>query len=148
MDVHTTNGVAARNMVIAGIGLGMMMQIFVLSVQNSIARREMGSATALTQFARSIGSTLGVTLMGVIVNQNLPRSVNTTGVAIHRLPQAGRVALANALHPAFLLSVLLCAAVFVIALLWVHEAPLRTELEGLTVGDEPSPQSGTRAAAR
>jgi EmrB/QacA subfamily drug resistance transporter len=148
MDVHTTNGVAARNMVIAGIGLGMMMQIFVLSVQNSVARREMGSATALTQFARSIGSTLGVTLMGVIVNQNLPRSVNTTGVAIHRLPQAGRVALANALHPAFLLSVLLCAAVFMIALLWVHEAPLRTELEGLAVGDEPSPQSGTRAAAR
>jgi EmrB/QacA subfamily drug resistance transporter len=148
MDVHTTNGVAARNMVIAGIGLGMMMQIFVLSVQNSVARREMGSATALTQFARSIGSTLGVTLMGVIVNQNLPRSVNTTGVAIHRLPEAGRVALANALHPAFLLSVLLCAAVFVIALLWVHEAPLRTELEGLAVGDEPSPQSGTRAAAR
>jgi predicted MFS family arabinose efflux permease len=148
MDVHTTNAVAARNMVIAGIGLGMMMQIFVLSVQNSVARREMGSATALTQFARSIGSTLGVTLMGVIVNQNLPRSVNTTGVAIHRLPRAGRVALANALHPAFLLSVLLCAAVFVIALLWVHEAPLRTELEGLAVGDEPSPQSGTRAAAR
>ena len=41
MDVHTTNGEAARNMVIAGIGLGMMMQIFVLSVQNSVpvARR-------------------------------------------------------------------------------------------------------------
>jgi MFS family permease len=148
MDVHTTNGEAARNMVIAGIGLGMMMQIFVLSVQNSVARREMGSATALTQFARSIGATLGVTLMGVIVNQNLPKSVNTAGVAIHRLPQAGRIALANALHPAFLSSVFLCAAVFVIALLWVHEAPLRTELEGLPVGDEPSPQSGTRAAAR
>ncbi len=148
MDVHTTNGEAARNMVIAGIGLGMMMQIFVLSVQNSVARREMGSATALTQFARSIGATLGVTLMGVIVNQNLPKSVNTAGVAIHRLPQAGRIALANALHPAFLSSVFLCGAVFVIALLWVHEAPLRTELEGLPVGDEPSPQPGTRAAAR
>ena len=148
MDVHTTNAEAARNMVVAGIGLGMMMQIFVLSVQNSVSRAAMGTATALTQFSRSIGSTLGVTLMGVIVNQNLPPSVSASTVAIHRLPPAGRVILANALRPAFLLAVFLCVAVFVISLLWVREAPLRTELEGVTVGDEVSPQPGTRAAAR
>ena len=148
MNVHATNGEAARNMVVAGIGLGMMMQIFVLSVQNSVPRSAMGSATALTQFARSIGATLGVTLMGVIVNQNLPAGVSTSGVAIHRLPEAGRVALANALHPAFLSGFFLCVGVFVISLLWVREAPLRTELEGLSVGDEASPQPGTRAAAR
>jgi EmrB/QacA subfamily drug resistance transporter len=148
MDVHTTNAEAARNMVIAGIGLGMMMQIFVLSVQNSVSRAAMGTATALTQFSRSIGSTLGVTLMGVIVNQNLPASVSASSVAIHRLPPAGREALANALHPAFLLAVFLCVAVFVISLLWVREAPLRTDLEGVTVGDEVSPQPGTQAVAR
>src|SRR5204862_1835293 len=44
MDVHTTNAEAARNMVIAGIGLGSMMQIFVLSVQNAVARSAMGTA--------------------------------------------------------------------------------------------------------
>jgi MFS family permease len=148
MGVGTTKGIAARNMVIAGIGLGMMMQIFVLSVQNSVARSAMGTATALTQFARSIGSTLGVTVMGVLVNQNLPPSVNTSGVAIHRLPPAGRRALANALHPAFFSGVVLCAAVFVISLLWIREAPLRTGLEEVTIGDESSPQPGTRAAAR
>jgi EmrB/QacA subfamily drug resistance transporter len=148
MDVHTTNAEAARNMVIAGIGLGMMMQIFVLSVQNSVSRAAMGTATALTQFSRSIGSTLGVTLMGVIVNQNLPPSVSASSVAIHRLPPAGRAALANALQPAFLLAVFLCVAVFMISLLWVREAPLRTDLEGVTVGDEVSPQPGTQAAAR
>jgi EmrB/QacA subfamily drug resistance transporter len=148
MGVHTTNGEAARNMVVAGIGLGMMMQIFVLSVQNSVARSAMGSATALTQFARSIGSTLGVTVMGVLVNQGLPTSVQANGVAIHRLPAAGRAALANALHPAFLAGVVICAAVFVISLLWVREAPLRTELEEIPVGDEASPQPGARAAAR
>src|SRR5438034_4036570 len=148
MGIHTTNGEAARNMVIAGIGLGMMMQIFVLSVQNSVPRAAMGTATALTQFSRSIGATLGVTLMGVIVNQNLPSGLQTSGVAIHRLPPSGRAALASALHPAFLSAVFLCAAVFVISLLWVREAPLRTELEDMTVGDEASPQPGTRAAAR
>ena len=57
MDVDTTNGEAARNMVVAGIGIGSMMQVFVLSVQNAVRRSQMGSATALTQFARSIGAT-------------------------------------------------------------------------------------------
>jgi EmrB/QacA subfamily drug resistance transporter len=149
MDVHTTNGEAARNMVIAGIGLGSMMQIFVLSVQNSVPRRAMGSATALTQFSRSIGSTLGVTLMGVIVNQQLPGNVSAEGTAIHRLPAAGRVALAHALHPAFLAATLLCVLVFVISLLWVREVPLRSGVEDEPVyGDEASPQPGGPAAAQ
>jgi MFS family permease len=150
MDVHTTNGEAARNMVIAGVGLGLMMQIFVLSVQNSVPRRAMGTATALTQFSRSIGATLGVTLMGVIVNQNLPSGVRTEGVAIHRLPPAGRSALAEALHPAFLAAVVLCALVLVISLLWVREVPLRGHFDEETVvGDEVSPQpAAPREAVR
>jgi EmrB/QacA subfamily drug resistance transporter len=141
MDADTTNGVAARNMVIVGIGLGMMMQIFVLSVQNSVPRRAMGTATALTQFSRSIGATLGVTLMGVIVNQQLPAGVQAEGTAIHRLPTAGRVALADALHPAFLAAACLAVLTFVISLLWVREVPLRGGFdEEVVVGDETSPQ--------
>jgi EmrB/QacA subfamily drug resistance transporter len=142
MGVNTTNAEAARNMVIAGVGLGMMMQIFVLSVQNSVPRAQMGSATALTQFSRSIGATLGVTVMGVIVNQQLPPQVSAHGAVIHRLPAAGRIALADALHPAFLLAAVLCGLVFLISLLWVREVPLRHGLEEApaSVGDETSPQ--------
>jgi prolipoprotein diacylglyceryltransferase len=148
MGVHTSNGEAARNMVIAGVGLGMMMQIFVLSVQNSVARRSMGTATALAQFSRSIGATLGVTLMGVIVNQQLPAGVRAEGTAIHRLPTAGRVALANALHPAFLAAACLCGLVFVISLLWVREVPLRRGVEDeVVIGDEASPQPASPAKA-
>jgi EmrB/QacA subfamily drug resistance transporter len=145
LGVDATNAEAARAMVIAGIGLGMMMQIFVLSIQNSVERSEMGSATALSQFSRSIGATLGVALMGVIVNQQLPPTVRDTGTVIHRLPPAGREALANALHPAFLLAAGLCAAVFVVSLLWVREVPLRGGLEDAAppVGDETSPQPAT-----
>src|SRR5438876_7425194 len=140
MGVHTTNGEAARNMLIAGIGLGMMMQIFVLSVQNSVPRRSMGTATALTQFSRSIGATLGVTLMGVIVNQQLPANVRGEGTVIHRLPAAGRLALANALQPAFLAAAGLCALVFVISVLWVREVPPRRGyVAEIAVGDDASP---------
>jgi EmrB/QacA subfamily drug resistance transporter len=147
MGVNTTNEEAARNMVICGIGLGMMMQIFVLSVQNSVSRRAMGTATALTQFSRSIGATLGVTLMGVLVNQRLPAGVRGQGVAIHRLPGPARAALAHALQPAFLLAALLCGLVFLVSLIWVRETPLKRGFEDLPVGNEASPQPGTRAAA-
>jgi hypothetical protein len=125
-----------------------MMQIFVLSIQNSVPRRAMGSATALSQFSRSIGATLGVTLMGVIVNQHLHSGVRAEGTVIHRLPQTGRVALANALHPAFLSAAVLCGLVFVISLLWVREVPLRKGIEEETaVGDEASPQPASRPEA-
>src|SRR4026207_1236759 len=148
MDVHTTNVEAARNMVIAGIGLGMMMQIFLLSIQNSVTSRQTGSATALSPLARSIAATLGATLMGVIVNQRLPAGADLQGTTIHRLPLAGREALANALHPAFLLAAVLCAGVFVISLVWVRETPLRHGLEDLPPGgDATSPQPALRSEA-
>jgi sugar phosphate permease len=120
----------------------------VLSIQNSVTRSAMGSATALSQFSRSIGATLGVTLMGVIVNQRLPPGVSGQGAVIHRLPPEGRAALAHAITPAFLLAAILCVLVFVISLLWVREAPLRSGFEDVAppVGDEASPQpAGVRS---
>src|ERR671931_88299 len=144
MGPSTTNGVAARNMVIAGIGLGAMMQMFVLSVQNSVPVRQMGSATALTQFARSIGATLGVTLMGVLVNQGLPRAARGHEQLSPRL----RGELANALHPAFLAAAVACGLVLAVSILWIREVPLRRGFEDVTVGDEASPQPATGAAGR
>src|SRR5689334_13357946 len=76
MDTSTTNGEAARNMVVAGIGIGSMMQVFVLSVQNAVPRQHIGSATALTQFSRQIGATIGVIVIGAIVNHGLPSGVS------------------------------------------------------------------------
>jgi predicted MFS family arabinose efflux permease len=131
MDVNTTSGEAARNMVVAGIGIGSMMQVFVLSVQNAVRRQQMGSATALTQFSRSIGATVGVTVMGVIVNLGLPKGLHggAEGVTVHRLPPALRDDLASALKPAFLAAACVAILVWVIALLGVKEVPLRSGFE-------------------
>jgi EmrB/QacA subfamily drug resistance transporter len=147
MDVHTTNGEAARNMIITGIGLGLMMQVFVLSVQNSVPSRHIGSGTALIQFSRSIGSTLGVTIMGVIVNQGLPASVRGTQQVLHRLGPHARLSLSNALHPAFLAAALVSAVVFLLVVFGVKEVPLRAGFEEPTLaaelgeggGGEPAP---------
>jgi MFS family permease len=134
MDVHTTDREAARNMIVAGVGIGSMMQVFVLSVQNVVRREAMGAATALTQFSRSIGATIGVTVMGVIVNQGLPTRLreNGEGATIHRLPPALRVDLANAIRPAFLAAAGIGVVLWVIAFLGVKQVPLRTGFEDAT----------------
>ena len=130
MDVHTTNRQAALAMAVAGIGLGSMMQVFVLSVQNAVRRARIGSATALTQFARQMGATIGVSVLGVIVNAGLPAQATTgAGVAIHRLPPALRESLAAALRPAFLAAACIALLVWAIAVVWVKEVPLRQAVD-------------------
>ena len=97
-------------MAIAGIGIGAMMQVFVISIQNAVARARIGSATALGTFSRQIGATIGVTVMGVIVNHGLPSAAAAgEGAPIHRLPPALRGALAAAIKPAFLAATLVVA---------------------------------------
>jgi hypothetical protein len=120
-------------MVVAGIGIGSMMQVFVLSVQNAVPPARIGSATALTQFSRQIGATIGVTIMGVIVNSGLPPGAGSgEGAVIHRLPPAFREGLADALHPAFFAAAIVSALVWVIAVLGVKEVPLRRSLDELS----------------
>src|SRR5690348_3139761 len=140
MDVNTTNAEAARNMVVAGVGIGSMMQVFVLSVQNAVSRAKIGAATALTQFGRQMGATLGVTIMGAIVNHGLPPGVSIgEGSAIHRLPRSARSALADAIHPAFAAAAVVSSVVWVIAVLYVKEQPLRRTV------DEVSPAEASAA---
>ncbi len=146
MSVDTTNREAARNMVVAGIGIGSMMQVFVLSVQNAVERRRIGAATALTQFGRQMGATIGVTLMGVIVNRGLPPGVGTEGTEIHRLPPAARTVFAAALKPAFLAAAIVAALVWVIAAVWVKEVSLRSSVDELAAAEAaagaPNPGGG------
>jgi len=112
-----------------------------------VPRSRIGSATAVTQFSRSIGATLGVTLMGVIVNQGLPRGVRAEGVAVHRLQGGLRVGLANALQPAFFAAVVVSALVLPIVVIGIRDVRLRHGLDDVVVGDEPSLQAATAAAA-
>jgi EmrB/QacA subfamily drug resistance transporter len=142
LNVHTTNAEAARDMIVAGIGIGSMMQVFVLSVQNSVRREQMGSATALTQFARSIGATIGVTIMGVIVNHGLPAEAQGGQGLTHRLPPALRVALADALHPAFVAAAVVSVLVWIVAVIGVKEVPLRRGFDEAAIQEAAVESSG------
>jgi EmrB/QacA subfamily drug resistance transporter len=70
MGADTDTWTVFRNMVILGLGMGPTMPVFTLAAQNSVKVNQLGVVTSLTQFARSIGSTLGVALFGsVLINR-------------------------------------------------------------------------------
>src|ERR671925_254005 len=49
-----------------GLGFGMVTQILVVAVQNSVERRELGVATAVTGFFRALGGAVGAAVLGAI----------------------------------------------------------------------------------
>ncbi|MGH8969070.1 MAG: MDR family MFS transporter [Actinomycetes bacterium] len=71
LAVDTPNWQSGTYMLLVGGGLGLVMQVLVLAVQNSVDFREMGVATSASQFFRSIGGTLGVAVYGTILNNRL-----------------------------------------------------------------------------
>lgn len=56
---------------VLGMGLGLCMQVLVLVVQNTMPMQVVGSATAVNNFFRQIGSSLGSALVGGIFVGNL-----------------------------------------------------------------------------
>lgn len=54
-----------------GSGMGLVMLTLVLATQNSVGRNQLGIATSLTQFSRSIGGAVGVAVMGTILTMGL-----------------------------------------------------------------------------
>jgi MFS family permease len=63
-----------RNMMIVGLGMGPTMPVFTLAAQNAVKMSQLGVVTALTQFSRSIGSTLGVAIFGSLLTNRFAPS--------------------------------------------------------------------------
>lgn len=67
MGADTDYATVIRNMIIVGLGIGPTMPVFTLAAQNAVDMGQLGVVTSLTQFARSIGSTLGVAVFGSLL---------------------------------------------------------------------------------
>lgn len=68
MRVDTTQIVAISYIVVLGVGMGIIMPTVTLAVQSAFPAKQRGVATSATQFFRSIGGTLGMTILGVVFN--------------------------------------------------------------------------------
>ncbi|ASO20291.1 EmrB/QacA subfamily drug resistance transporter [Actinoalloteichus hoggarensis] len=146
---------------VVGFGIGLVMQVLVLAVQNSVSPAEIGTATSSNNFFREIGATLGVSVVGSLfssrltaqLDQRLPQGAeievphveSITPAIVAGLPAPLRDAFvtsyANALTPVFLYLVPVFLFGTVLAL-FLKEKPLAATAPGLQ-GD---PAESTTAA--
>jgi EmrB/QacA subfamily drug resistance transporter len=71
MGVGTSTAAEALYMVVLGMGLGAVMQVLVLIVQNAVPYAELGVATSGATFFRSIGGSFGAAIFGAIFSNVL-----------------------------------------------------------------------------
>ena len=75
MGLGTSRAITARNMLLAGMGMGLIMVPLLLAVQNAVPRTHLGAATSATTFFRSIGGAVGVAVMGAVLSAELGRQL-------------------------------------------------------------------------
>lgn len=66
---------AVASMIVFGLGLGFGMPVFSLTVQNAVKPSELGVATASSQLFRSLGGTIGISVMGTIMATSLKNNI-------------------------------------------------------------------------
>jgi len=146
---------AGLYMLVLGVGLGFVMQVLVLAVQNAVPYSQLGVATSAATLFRSIGGSLGTAILGAIfanrlaseLASNLPSDGGAAaGLASGHVDPAQLKELSPALHDTYVHSFtnsissvfLIAAAVVTIAFLlswFLQERPLRKTIEDRDVGD-------------
>ncbi len=101
-----------------GVGMGLSIPSFLVAVQTNVERRNLGTATSMLQFSRSMGGTLGVSVMGAALSIRLSSNLSASGLdpnlvtalldplpGVEVVVDAGaRLAMANAIHLVFIIA--------------------------------------------
>ena len=143
---HTPYGEVAVFMFITGLGLGLVMQVLVVAVQNAVPYSALGVATATSTFFRTIGGAFGVAVLGAVFANRLISQLKLHASAaelklvsgsnftanpaqIERLPAAQHAfvvdAFSHSVETAFLVAVPFVVFGFILSWL-IKEIPLRT----------------------
>jgi EmrB/QacA subfamily drug resistance transporter len=116
LSLGTGTYLTSGYMLLLGIGLGMVMQVLVIAVQNSVEFRDLGVATSGATLFRLIGGSLGTAILGAIFSARLAANL------AQATPYAD--AFTASLNTVFLVAAVVCAIGF--ALTWfLPERPLR-----------------------
>ena len=155
MDAHTTTVTASLYMFVLGSGLGRVMQVLVLAVQNAVDYAELGVATSAATLFRSIGGSVGTAVLGSIFASHLTSSLaaklpagaaarglagggQVNPAALHALPapihQAYVAAFTDSLSVLFLVATVIGAVAFVLTF-FIKQVPLRDTVATAGVGE-------------
>ena len=96
-----TQGVAMRDALIGGIGMGLTMVPMLIAVQSAVPRSELGMATSMIQFFRTVGGAIGLAVMGAVMAWRLGAGASQAE-AVHSVFVVGLLVCLVALASAFL----------------------------------------------
>jgi EmrB/QacA subfamily drug resistance transporter len=89
----TSYGLVALYMFVIGLGLGLVMQVLVVAVQNTVPHALLGTATSTATFFRTIGGAFGVAALGAVFNNRLLAQLRATATPQElKLLQGGSIA--------------------------------------------------------
>jgi Na+/melibiose symporter-like transporter len=133
---QSSPGVAALGSLIMGFGMGLTSVSSLVLIQEAVEFSQRGSVTASLMFSRNVGSTLGATALGAVLNHGLTHSVGLPPVTSDQLRQllgappgtmagdaAIRLALQHSLNLTFWAMLAMSLATVLIAL-WVPAVAL------------------------
>ncbi|WP_433827661.1 MDR family MFS transporter [Actinoplanes sp. CA-015351] len=75
LDHDTSLWYVGASMALVGIGVGMSMQNLVLAVQNTVSLKDIGAASSTIAFFRSLGGTIGVSVLGAVLARRVSDSM-------------------------------------------------------------------------
>ena len=161
IDDTTSLWYVGGGMAVLGLGLGGVMQNLVLSVQNNVAQSDLGAASSLVAFFRSMGGSIGVAALGALLSHQVADKVaaalSRLGIAVdaHRsgdIPDVSSLdepfrsifehAFGEATGHLFLVAVPF-AVLALVCVLFIKEVPLRTTI---LRADEMAPEAAPEAA--
>jgi EmrB/QacA subfamily drug resistance transporter len=117
---HPSRVTTGFALLLFGLGFGMVGQVLVTAVQNSVDRRELGLAMAVTGFFRALGGAVGAAVLGAVFASRVGRA----GTGTLALAHAGRSDVIAGVHAVFLLAAPL-ALIALVTVLALREVPLR-----------------------
>ncbi|MFR9778609.1 MDR family MFS transporter [Micromonospora sp. MS34] len=88
IDHETSLVLVGAAMFVVGVGVGMTMQNLVLAVQNTVALKDIGAASSSVAFFRSLGGTIGVSVLGAVLARRVTDRI-THDLAAAGFPTSG-----------------------------------------------------------
>jgi DNA-binding MarR family transcriptional regulator len=153
LTVQTSTLDAAAYLFVTGLGIGLVMQVLVVAVQNAVGYEDLGVATAGNTLFRNIGSSVGTAVIGTIFASELATRLraafphapsgqtNTShlsAAALAKLPpqvhSAYLDAFAASLDKAFKVASIVSIVAFV-ASWFIKELPMRTTVTAEDIGE-------------
>jgi EmrB/QacA subfamily drug resistance transporter len=118
--------------IIVGIGAGLAMPLFTVAIQNAVTKRDLGVVTSSTMYFESLGSVIGLAILGAIVNMTLKLNLQNTTIHV------SSSLLVTAIHNVFIIAVIL-NIIGLILCFFLKDLYMSNEMEEEEISYEDAP---------